>query len=224
MQPQDTKLNENLVNRLLPAVKRMARSQSRRHPNADMEELVQVGTLGLLEAAERHRNDQTCAEGFALRRIRGAMLDFLRRQDPLTRRQRRAVRQLEAARRRVGQRLAHEPRASQVAVEAGVTFEEYAQIAADAAPVKRDLDADQVCADAPDALTLLQARELQGNVATALRTLDTRSKQLLVSYYLEDQPLSELGERFGVSSGRVSQLHKRAIFALRGALKPEAVN
>lgn len=216
--------NNDLVQRLLPAVERMARSQSRRHPHADLEELVQAGMLGLMEAARNHAGDAACAEGFAIRRIRGAMLDFLRGQDPLTRRQRKAVRAIEAARQRVGQRVAQEPRASQVAADAGVSLEDYARIALDAATQKREIETEELGSGTPDALTLLQARRRREAVSAALAELDPRLQTLLLSHYAEDRPFGELSERFGISAGRVSQLHKQALDRLRRALDPAELN
>jgi RNA polymerase sigma factor for flagellar operon FliA len=216
--------NHDLIARLMPAVERMARSQGRKYPSADVRELVQIGAIGLLEAARRHRGDASPADGFAIRRIRGAMQDFVRAQDPLTRRQRRAMRRLEVARRRVAQRLAREPRASQVAADAGVTLEDYARIVRDGALPRSRPNADDVRSELPDAHTSLQRLEARKRLSAALDRLDARLRDVIVSHYIDGTSFDVIRERLGVSAGRVSQLHRQALDRLRSALREAYVS
>jgi RNA polymerase sigma factor for flagellar operon FliA len=152
------------------------------------------------------------------------MLDFLRGQDPLTRRQRRAVRQVEEARRRVGQRLATEPRASQVAADAGLGMDEYARIVLDQATLPKDADTDRVGSELPDPHIALQERQARRALASAMDRLETRLRGLVVEHYVNERPLEEISRGLGVSSGRGSQLHKRALERLRQELCCDAQN
>lgn len=222
MNPHRPNANADLVKRMLPIVERMARRQARRNPRADVDELVQVGMVGLLEAAKNHEGDTANSDGYIIRRIHGAILDFLRDQDPLSRRQRRAVRKVEAARQRVEQRIGRQARPSLVAADAGVSTDEYAAITFDAAITMRPAEPDQIRSTSIDPYSLLQERERQDALGNALGNLDLRLRTLVVSHYVEDRPLGELTERFGVSFGRVSQLHKQAVDRLRTACEQAA--
>lgn len=204
IQPRSPDRTAPLVARLLPAVERIARSLRRRYPRADIAELAQVGALGLVESLRAHHRDER-AEAHAIIRIRGAMLDFLRREDPLTRGERRAVRQFEAV---------QWARAAESTVQ--VNWDSFATPAG--AAQRFDGRVDRVRAPTPDPCIALECRQVAAALAAAIGRLDDRLRNVIMGHYVDDVAFQDLGRRLGVSKSRVSQLHKRALEALRAEL------
>lgn len=198
----------------------------------ELDELVSAGTLGLIEAL--HNFDATRGVSlatFAAPRIRGAMLDELRRQDHVPRSVRRRARAVAAATDALTSELGTAPDDSRLAARLGIDRAtlwrwQHDGEAAHALPLEQqtmggggsnleqDLD-DDGCGGVDDALT--REQELIA-LQAAIRALGTRQRTVLALYYYEELRLHQIAEVLGVTESRVSQIRTRAIACLREQL------
>ena len=216
----------------LPFVEALARRMAASMPNSiDIGDLVQDGVLGLMDAA--HRFDEARGikfETFAERRVRGAMIDALRR-DAWPRGVRRVRRELEAAREALRRELGHEPSMADLAKRVGSdekrlgrtivrinTIESTSPLATgdhlDESALPPALVPSEP--DSPDAA--YEKRETRERIRTAMATLPRRERKVIGLYYYGEATMKQIGTEIGVNESRVSQLHARAIRRLRLAL------
>jgi len=216
----------------LPFVEALARRMAASMPNSiDIGDLVQDGVLGLIDAA--HRFDEARGikfETFAERRVRGAMIDALRR-DAWPRGVRRQRRELDAAREALRRELGHEPSMADLAARVGSdekrlsrTIVRINTIEA-TSPLATGEHFDESCLptalvpsepDAPD--TAYEKTETRDRVRAAIASLPPREQRVIGLYYYGEVTMKEIGAEIGVNESRVSQLHARAIRRLREAL------
>lgn len=225
---------DRLVTAHVGLVRSMAIRLAQRLPaQVELDDLISVGTMGLIDAAERYRPSTGVPfEAFARRRVRGAMLDALRDLDWAPRSVRRLRRQLDAGLARARHLLGREPTGADVAAVLGMSLDEYDRALEQVRILElgsvRPLDApgpDGVSivelfidgGEAPDAR--LARRELQEHVAAAIKQLPERERQILSLYYESELTLAEIGQVIGVCESRVSQLRLLALSRLRTLLR-----
>jgi RNA polymerase sigma factor for flagellar operon FliA len=216
----------------LPFVEALARRMAASMPNSiDIGDLMQDGVLGLIDAA--HRFDEARGikfETFAERRVRGAMIDALRR-DAWPRGVRRQRRELDAARESLRRELGHEPSMADLAARVGSdekrlsrTIVRINTIEA-TSPLATGEHFDENCLptalvpsepDAPD--TAYEKSETRDRVRAAIAALPVREQKVIGLYYYGEVTMKEIGAEIGVNESRVSQLHARAIRRLRDSL------
>ena len=177
----------------------------------ETDDLVQVGMLGVLEALRRAEGDVPVS--YLVACARGAMLDYLRTLDPLSRSERRLVRVLERSRDRVERRECRPARLAEVATEAGMPVEDAAR-ACDVSLCGLDEAAD-VSADLPDPADALAALYAVREAMRRYQRLDSRSRQI-VDDWLAERPQVETAAALGVTPGRVTQLRQRAVERIAG--------
>ena len=224
----------------LPFVQALARRMASSMPNSvDISDLVQDGVLGLIDAANRFDEARGIKfETFAERRVRGAMIDALRK-DAWPRGVRRQRRELDAAREALRRELGHEPSMADLAARVGSdekrlsrtivrinTIEATSPLANSDHVDESNLPTVLVPSepDAPD--TAYEKVETQGRVRAAIAALPPREQKVISLYYYAEATMKEIGSEIGVNESRVSQLHARAIKRLReslGELRPEHV-
>src|SRR5581483_2035663 len=215
-----------------PFVEALARRMAASMPNSiDIGDLVQDGVLGLIDAAHRFDEDRGIKfETFAERRIRGAMIDALRR-DAWPRGVRRQRRELEAARETLRRELGHEPSLADLAAKVGTdekrlgrTIVRIATIES-TSPLATSETVDEACLptalvpsepEAPDAA--YERTEIKERVRAAIASLPARERKVIGLYYYGDVTMKQIGAEIGVNESRVSQLHARAIKRLRTVL------
>jgi RNA polymerase sigma factor FliA len=215
---------DQLIHGHLDMARRLARKVSRRiPPSITREELESAALLGLTEAASRF--DAARGEPFvayAAKRIRGAVLDELRRHDVLTRRGRQGARRLADAKRAVELRIGAPAEADDVADELGISTEEVAQARGrfeSAAYVPLDDLAEQPVAGEHETPEELCAREQDKHaLMEALAELPERDLLILNMYYQDALTLKDIGDVLGITESRVSQLRSRTLKSLRGAI------
>jgi RNA polymerase sigma factor for flagellar operon FliA len=226
---------DSLIRQHLPLVRYIARRLQRRlSTEADFDELVSAGTLGLLGAADHFDPARGLRfSTFAAPRIQGAMLDELRRLDRATRVQRRKARALEHTRERLAQRTHGVPTTREVAAALGVDVGTVHAWDVDverfhAVPLDATADDDAgpgaplepACTmDVEDRVT---REQVMARVRAAIAELPTRERQALALTYLEGLPLQSVARLLGVTESRVSQLRTRALGLLRARLAPLA--
>jgi len=230
-QPAATSQNRRIVAGL-PFVEALARRMAASMPNSiDIGDLVQDGVLGLIDAAHRFDEERGIKfETFAERRVRGAMIDALRR-DAWPRGVRRQRRELDAAREELRRELGHEPSLADLAARVGSdekrlsrtivrinTIESTSPLATgehlDEASLPPALVPSEP--DSPDAA--YEKLETRDRVRTAIRSLPWRERKVIGLYYYGEVTMKQIGMEIGVNESRVSQLHARAIRRLREAL------
>lgn len=203
--------------------------------DADVDELVSAGTLGLMSAAESFDPGRGLAfSTFAVPRIRGAMLDELRRQDHVPRSVRRKTRSIAQARESLMHALGRNPSSPELADALGVDCDTLYRWTADVeTAVHLPLDGHSRGAgdERPTRAELLGsddelpderlAREDElALMRDAMLELGDQERTVLALYYFEDLSSREIGELLGVSESRVSQVRVRALARLRGVLTP----
>jgi RNA polymerase sigma factor FliA len=216
----------------LPFVEALARRLAASMPHSiDIGDLVQDGVLGLIDAAHRFDEDRGIKfETFAERRVRGAMIDALRR-EAWPRGVRRVRRELEAARETLRRELGHEPSLADLAAKVGSdekrlgrtilrinTIESTSPLSSADHLDETSLPAALVPSEpeAPD--SAYERSEVKERIRSALATLPERERRLVSLYYFSDVTMKQIGAELGVNESRVSQLHARAIQRLRAAM------
>jgi RNA polymerase sigma factor for flagellar operon FliA len=231
--PPDLQQRDALVLAHVDLVRALAAQIGRRLPShVERAELVSVGVLGLIDAAQRYQPALGVPfDAFARRRVQGAMLDALRRLDRVPRSVRRLKRDLDRALTELRHRLGREPVDTEIAAALGVSVSEYDSMldglcvaglsVAHASPA--DGDPDSLLSVAVDAdggpYAQLERRELQAQLARAIAELPEREQQILALSYQEELTLAEIGQVIGVGESRVSQLRTQAIARLRSRLR-----
>ena len=217
----------------LPFVESLARRMASTMPHSiDLGDLVQDGVLGLIDAAHRFDEGRGIKfETFAERRVRGAMIDALRR-DAWPRGVRRVRRELEAAREQLRRELGAEPSLADLARRVGSdetrlerTIVRISTIESTSPLAKLDtLDSATLPAVlvpsepmAPD--RVFEQHEVKDRMRTAMAQLPARERKILSLYYFAEATMKQIGQAIGVNESRVSQLHARAIQRLRKILE-----
>ncbi len=227
---EDYKGYENLVTQYASLVKRIAyHIMSRLPPSVQVDDLIQAGMIGLLEAARNYDADQGASfETYAGIRIRGAMLDEIRKGDWAPRSVHRKARQVADAVRVIENNTGRDARDHEVAKLLNMSLDEYHKTLQDASGCRllsfeeMGMSEDSV----PSRLGRsdggpfegVQRDDFKRNLAEAIAGLPDRERLVLTLYYDEDLNLREIGAVIGVSESRVSQIHSQALIRLQARL------
>jgi RNA polymerase sigma factor for flagellar operon FliA len=217
-----------------PLVRRLAHQMIAKLPaNVEIDDLIQVGMIGLTDAMSRFDNTQGVQfETFATQRIRGAMLDELRGADWMSRGNRKQQRDIESAVRRLEQKLGRAPAESEIARELGVSLTDYQELLGKVRGTQlvylEDMAGDDGDADFLDRhvvdenenpLAMLQDRRMREALVAAIKLLPEREQFVMSMYYEQDMNLKEIAAVLGVTESRVCQLHSQSIARLRARLR-----
>lgn len=221
------KQNE-LLTQYMPLVRRQALTLQVRLPaSIELDDLIQAGMVGLLEALGRFDATQGATFAtFASQRIRGAMMDELRTRDWLPRSVRRSARAVDSAVRQLEQQLGRAPEENEIAHHLEMPLSEYQQLLNDTNSGQL-LPFEELVADGGEPVSnelgsspfeqLLDGQQRQ-TLIDAIEALPEREKLLMALYYQEELNLKEVGAVLGVTESRVSQLHSQAVSRLRARL------
>jgi len=215
-----------LVSRHATLVKRIARQVLSRLPaSVHLDDLVQAGLIGLMEAVRLYDPSQGASfETYATIRVRGAMLDELRRNDWSPRSLSRRVRQLSNAARAIENRKGRPATAQEIADSLGLTMDDYHQWVLDASNQNFfSLDNLEEVSGAPGNDSDSTYRSVENDrrlsyLAEAIGSLPEREQLVLSLYYDRDMTLKEIGEVLGVSESRVCQIHGEATIRLKARM------
>ncbi len=192
----------------------------------DIEELVQIGMVALIEAARTFEDRGHAAfSTYATVRIRGAMIDALRKQATMCRSALRRRRELNAARAELEGRLGRSATDSELADHMGLPLAAL-QESLNATRGVRYESIDDVYSDhsiwfadeSEDAFERLQSSELRAHLADAIRKLPEREAMVLQLYFVEEMNLEEIGQILGVGAARICQIKKVALGRVRKLL------
>jgi RNA polymerase sigma factor FliA len=218
---------EALVRTHMPLVRRIAWHVHARVASAiDVEDLAQIGMVALVEAANSFEDRGHAFATYATLRIRGAMIDHLRRHATICRSAIQRRRELSQVRARLEGRLGRGASEAEMAEEMGLSAADYRAMVDDSQAVQQE-SIDEVYSDhsmwfadveerADDAI---DRERLQGAIAEAIAGLPEREATVLQLYFVEEMNLEEIGQTLGVGAARICQIKKAALDRVRGTLQ-----
>ena len=226
---------DTYVEKFAPLVRKIARHlQSRLPASVQVDDLIQAGMMGLMDAANRFEDGQGAQfETYASQRIRGSMLDELRQNDWLPRSVRKTQRQIEVAVVRLENRLGRPAAAAEVAAELGMGLADYQEMLGEVHSGQivyyEDMAAEGEGGDAfldrraadrdADPLTRFRDARFREALVAAIENLPAREKLLMGLYYERELNYREIAAVMGVTESRLCQLHGQAVARLRAKLK-----
>jgi RNA polymerase sigma factor for flagellar operon FliA len=225
--PSPKRDTEALVRKHLPLVRRVAwHIHGSMSTIVEVEDLIQIGMVALIEAANSFEDrGQVTFEQYLMTRLRGSMIDELRRQATLTRgamRRRRAYQEAQGA---LATELGRHPTDTEVAERLGVTVEKLRTEYTTAEAVRFETidevyadDSPWFASDEPDAFDQLAEADQREALIEAIMELPEREAQVIQLYYVEELNLEEIGQVLGVGAARVCQIKAAAHGKLKKAL------
>ncbi len=222
---------DDLVTQYAPLVKRIAyHLMNRLPPSVQADDLIQAGMIGLLEASRNYDPTQGASfETYAGIRIRGSMLDEIRRSDWTPRSVHRKARMVAEAMREIENREGRDARDAEVADALDMNLEDYHQILQDASGCRifsldelasvGELGNENGRGSMKGPYDGLQQDAFKQALADAIAGLPERERLVISMYYDEELNLREIGQVLGVSESRVCQIHSQAAMRLRARLE-----
>lgn len=218
----------NLVETIAAKIKR------RLPPHVDVQDLVQTGMIGLMEASSRYDSSRAAEfSTYASSRITGAILDELRRWDTCSRKDRKNARQIEQAKTQLTATTGETPSSQQIAEAVGLGLKEYeltlSRLESGRQPFFKAEDSEsdpvdeisRIPSSGENPFEAYSKQEDSRLLHSHIDRLQPRYREILVLYYFKDMGLKEIGRRLGVGEARTSQLHKQAVLELRRNLDSE---
>jgi len=227
----DKETRDGLILRYAPIVKQIAdRMAIRLPPSISREELASAGVVGLINTLDNFDSRMGIKfQTYAEHRIKGAMLDELRKMDWVPRSVRRDIRRIEDTIRKLEYRLGREAEDIEVAQEMGIDISSYQSIVDRARGVSllslNDISSDGGGtgfgddSDAPSPLGELKIKEIKKIVSEAILALSKQEQLVISLYYYDLMTLKEIGKIMGLTESRICQIHSKAIIRLRARLR-----
>jgi RNA polymerase sigma factor FliA len=220
----------SLVNEYGTLVKRIAYHVSSKMPShVQTDDLIQAGMMGLLDAAERFSEDKGASfTTYAGIRIRGAMLDEVRRTDWVPRSVHRDHRKIQEAIRSVEGELGRDAKDSEVAEKMQIKVGDYRKILQNSHTVSVYSIDDFISEDrlegdlnsvAIEPYKVLYEEKFKETLAKNIGSLPDKERSVIEMYYLEEKNLREIGQLLGVTESRVCQIHAQAVARLRAKMQ-----
>ncbi|MCY7306019.1 MAG: RNA polymerase sigma factor FliA [Rhodoferax sp.] len=224
-----------LIRQYQPLVRKLAHHMMAKLPaSVQVDDLIQVGLMGLSEALSRYEAAQGVQfETFATQRIRGAMIDELRENDWMSRSSRKSQKDIEQALRKLEHQFGRSPLESEIATELGMELADYQTLLGKVRGTQlvyledlahagdgEDGFLDRFDADEnADPMQLLRDQRLRGALVEAIKLLPEREQFVMSMYYEKDMNLKEIAAVLGVTESRVCQLHSQSIARLRAKMR-----
>jgi len=224
-----------LIRQYQPLVRKLAHHMMAKLPaNVQVDDLIQVGLIGLSEALTRFEATQGVQfETFATQRIRGAMLDELRENDWASRGTRKSQKEIEESIRGLEHRLGRSPLESEIAADLGMSLTDYQSLLAKVrgtqlvyledlsrSAEEEDSFLDRHMGDAEaDPLNMLRNQRLREALVAAINNLPEREQYIMSMYYEQDMNLKEIAAVLDVTESRICQLHSQSIARLRAKMR-----
>jgi RNA polymerase sigma factor FliA len=217
---------ETLVRSHMQLVRKIAwHVHARVASTIEIEDLVQIGMIALVEAANAFEDRGHAFATYATMRIRGAMIDHLRKSASICRSAMARRREMKAARERLEARFGRGPTDAEMAEELGLEAADYRVLVDDTQSARHESldeiysDHSMWFADVEDrADEALEREGLKRAIAEGIRTLPEREAMVLQLYFVEEMNLDEIGATLGVGAARICQIKKAALDKLRRSL------
>jgi len=229
-QTKEENRDSDIVAKHAPLVKRIAYHLiSRLPPSVQPDDLIQAGMIGLLEASRNYDATQGASfETYAGIRIRGAMLDEIRRSDWAPRSVHKKARIVAEAVRTIENQTGRDARDHEVAKCLDMSLENYHQMLQSASAYRvmsfedigpgDDSMHDSFTDEKGTPLDGLQKEDFREGLSDAISSLPERERLVMSLYYKEELNLREIGEILGVSESRVCQIHSQAVIRLQARM------
>ncbi|WP_028471201.1 RNA polymerase sigma factor FliA [Neptunomonas japonica] len=230
--PLEISSSHELIEQYAPLVKRIAYHLMGRLPaSVVVDDLIQSGMIGLLEAAKKYDAAKGASfETYAGIRIRGSIIDEVRRGDWTPRSVHRNSRRITQAMQTLGASLGRDATDTEIATEMGISVSDYHDLLKDSVESRLfsfeemtssdgESPGEQLSGVEPSPVAHTEKNAFKLALANAIDSLPEREKLVLALYYDEELNLKEIGEVLGVSESRVSQIHSQAAHRLRGRLR-----
>lgn len=222
---------EEVVRHYAPKIKIIGlRLKAKLPKSIELSELISAGSMGLLEALKKFDPAHGIKfETYAENRIKGAMLDDLRRMDWFSRNLRQKMRTIEEASRRMEGESGRTPSVEELARETGLTERDvdYSlemlqnQVCVSLETLSENLASMKKASHENDPYNLAAFQEIVDKIALLIDELTPREKLVLSLYYGEELNMRETAEVMDITEGRVSQLHSQALSKLRGLFRTQ---
>jgi RNA polymerase sigma factor for flagellar operon FliA len=218
---------ENLDDSHVELVKQVAASVAARLPaHVSHADLIGWGNLGLVDAAHRFDPTKASFTTFARYRIRGAILDGLRSEDPVSRADRKRFRRAQQTIDQLAGIIGRQPDEEEMADANGLTLPKWQELRARFGRMgltspfsKPEVNADALPGKFSDGYEAALSSERRSVLDRAVQTLPPRHRIVILLYYGRDLTMREVAVRLGVNESRVSQIHHAAIGRLRRAIE-----
>jgi RNA polymerase sigma factor for flagellar operon FliA len=227
---------KELIIRYLPLVRNVVdRIKLNLPAHIDADDLYSVGVTGLMAAVRKYDPEQgSTFAAYATMRIRGAILDELRRMDWCPRRARARARKLKEAINALEQRLGRVAKEEEIRADLGLSEKEFAKWMEDAKPVtfvaidqrsemedSEGASLHELLADESDVTgrDKLMKEETMKLVAQRIKELPDIPRKILAMYYFENMRLAEIAAVFGLTESRICQIHSQTVLTLRASLQ-----
>jgi RNA polymerase sigma factor FliA len=228
---------EQLILDYYPLVRTIACRMARRlPPSVEVDELINIGTLGLIDAVDRYDASRGVPfKAYAEIRIQGSMFDSLRGDDWVPRSVRRKVNRIEHAKKSLTFRLGRDPSRTEMADKLEMTTDEYDSLVTDAR-IKKLISLDisttedgntpliEIIPGKGEAVdSILCREELKSEVAHAVSCLPEKERVAVTLYYMQGVTLKEIGEILDVTESRACQLRSQGVKRLKFRLRNSAI-
>ena len=222
---------EQFVLQHRPLVKKIALYIKRRLPShVDLDDLLQSGLIGLLEARKQYKNDLgTTFETYANIRIRGAIIDSLRKTAWVSRETIKNMRRVSEAISTIEQRNQKHATSDEIAAELGISTEEHFKMSQEISMCYTlsldDMDSDSsfLGDDGYNPEELLGQENIKERLKESLKKLPEREQLVLSLYYIEELTFKQIGEVLDLTEARICQLHSQSLTRIRAQMKAENI-
>lgn len=225
---------EIVLDQYADLVKKIAHQIKTKLPaSVDVNDLIQAGMIGLMDAASRYKNDQGAQfTTYATLRIHGAIMDELRSTDWMPRSVRKKMRDIERAVQRLEQKFGRAPTESEIALSLKITLADLHEILNDCSGHQliyfEDFQENEngqhfldrhIQDEMNDPLNILLSDGFKTDLKRSIENLPEREQLLMSLYYEQNLNLKEIGAILSISESRVSQIHTQSIARIRASLK-----
>lgn len=212
------KEQDELVVSYMPALRALAFRLKERLPSSiDVNDLISIGVEEMIKLASRYEKEQNNSFwGFVKKRVYGAMLDYLRSLDIMSRNNRKIIKDIDTLIDEYYQKYEEEPDDKYLAQRLNLEVEKVKEVRqAHAMSYVLPLDEQINCYTEDNTLEKIEKQALLDKVSEVLETLKEREQLIIQLYYYEELNLKEISEMLGISESRISQIHKKLLRKLR---------
>ena len=209
---------DELVVSYLPALRALAFRLKERLPSSiDVNDLISIGVEEMIKLVSRYDKEQNNSFwGFVKKRVYGAMLDYLRSLDVMSRNNRKIIKDIDTLIDEYYQKYEEEPDDKYLAQRLNLEVEKVKEVRqAHAVSYVLPLDEQVNCYTEDNTLEKIEKQALLDKVSEVLETLKEREQLIIQLYYYEELNLKEISEMLGISESRISQIHKKLLRKLR---------
>ena len=222
---------QEMITAYYPMVRQIASKLAKRFPeNVDLEDLVQIGVLGLMQAIDRYQpNKFPSFVTYAKIRIQGAILDDRRAQDWTPRSVRNRASLIQDTQKKLQSKLQRKPTATEMAKDLDVSIERLQQLRTNSeirtvihlgtSADDNTVQEERIPNGSQNPQQALIRKERIVAVKESLQNLNEREQQLVQMYYYQDMSFYQISQQFGVSEARISQLHSAMKLKMRRKLR-----